>query len=251
MMAPAPPPAPAMAMEARADMVVVTGMKQQAAPVITASQEDLGDLKLYRVPGRVDVSAKGMKQVAFLDRQAVKARLLYQAWCDALIPIGAEGDEPDAAGLLLVTRNEEKKGLGIALPQGALALFEPVSGGVARGDLLAARASLRDYARGQDVELDLGTSGQVFARCGLAGRGPGTAGRKWSAMRAVLTNANPHPVTLRLHLGEPTAHEVRFPRYKVELKNGWQIVELTVPANTTRTFDWQLRSALHAPAQAP
>lgn len=251
MMAPPPPPAPAMAMEARADMIVVTGMKREAAPVITASEEDLGDLKLYRVPGRVDVSAKGMKQVAFLDRQAVKARLLYQAWCDPLVPIGAEGDEPNAAGLLLVTRNEEKKGLGIALPQGAMALFEPASGPVARGDLLAARTTLRDYARGQDVELDLGTSGQVFARCGLAGREPGAAGRKWSAMRAVLTNANPHPVALRLHLGEPTAYEVRFPRHKVDLKNGWQIVELTISANTTRTFDWQLRSALRAPEGAP
>lgn len=246
MMAPPPPPPapPMMAMEARADMIVVTGMKREASPVITASEEDLGDLKLYRVPGRVDVSAKGMKQVAFLDRPAVKARLVYQAWCDPFGPVAPEGDEPDPSSLLLVTRNEEKKGLGIALPQGALALFEPPSGPMGRGDLLAAQTTLRDYARGQDVELELGTSAQVFARCGHVGRGPkGGEARSWSAMRAAITNANPHPVTLRLHLGEPGEYEVRFPRRKVELKNGWQIVELTLPANATRSFDWQLRAA--------
>ena len=133
------------------------------------------------------------------------------------------------------------KGLGIALPQGAMALFEPAAG----GEQLAAQTDLRDYARGQDVELQLGQSAQVFAICGnytKGGRASDIA--KWSPMRAVLTNANPHPVTLRLQLGWGGQYDIRLPRGKPVLKNGWQTVELRIPANATRTFDWKAREAL-------
>lgn len=243
---PSPPPpmyAPApVAMEEGYDAIVVTGTmrapQMMRSAVITAEEEDLGDLKLFRVPGRVNVSAKGMKQVAFLNKDAVKARYLYQAECDAGNGIDPETDEPDAASLLLVTKNEDKKGLGAALPQGKLALFEPTS----RGDQLAATADLRDYARGQDVELALGTSGQVFALCGYTDDSRRDSGA-WTKMQAHLTNANPHPVKLRLLVGYGGEFDVRFPRHKVETKNGAQTVELTVPANATKVFDWKLREA--------
>lgn len=250
---PPPPPvlmepmmvsAPAMMM--RAESLVVTGSRMKAADVMTASEENLGDLKLFRVPARVDVSAKGMKQVAFLDRQAVKARYLYQAACDPYAWIDAE-DEPVPASLLLVTRNDEAKGLGIGLPQGSMTLYEPTPGSLGRGDQLAGRTSLRDYARGQDMELELGGSRQVFARCAAVGRvgGPPKVEdrRQWTAMRASLTNANPHAITLRLQLGWAGQREIRFPGKKVVVKNGYQTVEVTVPANQTRSFDWQLRES--------
>lgn len=248
--APVPPPPPPMPMAAppammEADSIIVTGTMRReimvtASKVATASEEELGDLKLFRVPGRVNVSAKGMKQVAFLDKDAVKARFLYRAGCEAWNWIDPEDEEPEAASLLLITKNEEKKGLGIALPQGKLALFEPTT----RGDLLAAEADLRDYARGQDVELELGSSGQVFALCGrVDDEAKGGEGRKWLPMQAHLTNANPHPVTLRLLVGYGGEYEVRFPRHKVETKNGAQVVELSVPANTTKVFDFRLREA--------
>jgi hypothetical protein len=244
---PAPPP-PGFAPAVAAEAIVVTGArlrkKLQDAPlavsVISAEEENLGDLKLFRVPGRVDVAAKGMKQVAFLNKDAVKARLLYQTGCDPYDLIDPEDDEPDAASLLLVTKNEDKKGLGIALPQGQMTLFEPTS----RGEQLAAQSSLRDYARGQDVELTLGESAQVFGVCGNFTRDGRSADlAKWSPMRAVLTNANPHPVTVRLQLGWGGDYAIRFPGRKVVLKNGYQTVEVVVPANATETFDWKARLA--------
>ncbi|MBU7579629.1 MAG: hypothetical protein KAF27_04055, partial [Porphyrobacter sp.] len=197
---PAPPPPAMMDMPAYAPapMIMVTGARMQAAEmrsaVVTAAEEDLGDLKLFRVPGRVDVSAKGMKQVAFLDKEAVKARFLYQAGCSADRAIDPEAGEPDAASLLLVTRNEDRQGLGVALPQGKLALFEPTD----RRLQLAAQTDLRDYARGQEVELELGSSGQVFALCGTI-EGPRDS-RSWRKMQARITNANAHAVTLRLQV---------------------------------------------------
>lgn len=225
---PAPPPPPAMMAEA----VVVTGARMRANDVMTASEEDLGDLKLFRVPERVDVSAKAMKQVAFLNKGGVKARYLYEAACDPTSTWG-EAEELTPAGLLLVTKNEEAKGLGIALPQGAMTLYEPSL----RGEQLAGKTTLRDYAKGQDMELMLGTSRQVFARC--AATAMPTAPRAWTQMRADLTNANPHAVTLRLQLAPP-GMVLRVPE-KVVVKNGMQVVEVTLPANASRRIEWRLR----------
>jgi hypothetical protein len=237
-------PSPAMMMDDRFIMVTASrrteSLQEVPVAVVTAEEEDLGDLKLFRVPDRVDVSAKGMKQVAFLNKDAVKARFLYQAGCNPGNLIDPAGDELDAASLLLVTKNDTAMGLGIALPQGAMTLYEPT----ARGPQLAAQVNLRDYARGQDVELELGESAQVFAICGnLPANGKGSDLSKWAPMRARITNANPHPITLRLQLGWGGEYDIRFPRAQVALKNGFQTVELTVPANATRDFDWKLREA--------
>ena len=245
---PPPPPPLAYAPMAEAQSIIVTGSRiersLQDAPspvsVITAEEEDLGDLKLFRVPDRVDVSAKAMKQVAFLNKDAVKARYLYQAQCSPGDLIDPELDEPGETSILLVTKNEEKKGLGIALPQGALTVYEPTR----RGPQVAAQTTLRDYARGQDVELTLATSAQVFAMCGNYTRdGRPSSLSKWAPMRAVLTNANPHPVRVRLQLGWAGEYDIRFPRQTVDIRNGWQTVEVTVPANTTSNFDWKARDA--------
>ncbi|WP_298467199.1 hypothetical protein [uncultured Erythrobacter sp.] len=249
---PPPPPPPGRstpkAMMAMADgAIMVTGSRMrrealQEAPVsvsvVTAEEENLGDLKLFRVPDRVDVSAKGLKQVAFINKEEVKARFLYTAGCDPWTWIGELG-EPESAEMLLVTKNEEKKGLGIALPQGALNLFEPTS----FGTQLAATTELRDYARGQDVELEIGNSAQVFAKCARLGEDDEDRleGGKWTKMQANLTNANPHPVKMRLELGWSGDWNIRFPRNKVQVKNGYEIVEVTIPANSERKFVWRLR----------
>ena len=240
----APAPSP-MAMEA--DMITVTGSRIQkrnsgsaaTLRVITAEEEDLGDLKLYRVPRRVDVSAKGMKQVAFLNKPAVRGNYLYVAACDPYEWVD-DIDEPRASDILLVTKNDKNKGLGIALPQGAMTVFEPTS----RGLQLAASTDLRDFARGEDVELEMGQSAQVFSRCARRDENDyDDEGRKWTAMTAELTNANPHEVKMRIELGRSTDINAKFPRKKVRVKNGERIVEVTIPANSTSKYRWKLRSS--------
>ncbi|MEP0190726.1 MAG: hypothetical protein ABJP70_08890 [Erythrobacter sp.] len=242
-----PPPPPAPVAFAEADLITVTGSRRRdaqqktaaAVSVVTATEENLGDLKLFRVPSRVDVSAKGMKQVAFLNKDAVKGRFLYIAECEPYEWI-EELDDPRSADMLLVTKNEDKRGLGIALPQGQMNVFEPTS----RGPQLAASTDLRDYARGQDIELPIGNSAHVFSQCGRSNETEyDDDSRKWTKMTTKLTNANPHDVKMRLKLGWSGDFQIRFRRHKVAVKNGYDSVEVTIPANSTREFKWKIRSS--------
>ncbi len=235
---PPPPPAPMMMDEA----IIVTGSRMQrkavetAAPIaVVAAEEQLGDLKLYRVPERMAVAAKGLKQIAFLQRDKVAGHFLYTASCSP----GDEGGGPLAAGMLLATRNDEKHGLGVALPMGGITIFEPSSA----GDLLVGEENLRDFAVGQDVEISLGDSSQVFAVCdrkGAARSNDAKPGDIYGKMQAVITNANNHPVRIRLRAGWAVDWEIRKARGH-KLKDGYHVLEASVPAGSTRKLTWEAR----------
>jgi hypothetical protein len=197
---------------------------------MVAREEDLADLKLYRVPEPVTVAAQSQKQIAFLDEDAVKGRMLYSATCAPW----RLAEDPVAAGILLATVNDRAHGLGRALPTGGLTVFESA----ARGEMLAGEQRLRDYAAGQDVELELGESAQVFARCTVAGRDGEHKPGERVTMLATLTNANPSSATLRLTLGGGAA---RIGGLKgVKLKDGAHLYETTIPANGRRTVRWTI-----------
>ncbi len=202
---------------------------------MTAEEEALGDLKLYRVPEPVTVSAKSLKQVVFLDQDEVAGRLLYKTRCAS----DDNQDEPLPAAMLLVTVNDKRHGLGMALPMGGITVFEPGS----MGDQLVAEERVRDYAEGQDVELALGESSQVFALCerpGLSGQGKGPA--RWMPMRVMLSNANRNPARVRVVLGPSGQWQLRGLQ-GTRVKDGEVVVEVTVPGNGRREVSWEARPA--------
>nr|WP_137678112.1 hypothetical protein [Parerythrobacter lutipelagi] len=240
------PPPPAMA--SFADSIVVTGARLQrekmetAAPVavVSAEEEDLGDLKLYRVPMQVTVAAKGLKQVAFLNKDEVEARFVYTFRCEgdlAFLPED-EGGLFQPAQMLLVTKNETEKGLGVALPLGSLTVFEPGGNGIQ----LVSEISLRDYAVNQDVELEIGRSSQVFAQCRRLGPQPDEdRPNRWRTIRTAITNANDHSIRVWVPVAIAGSTEARWRGKEQKLKDGTWIVELDLPANSRREYDWQSR----------
>jgi hypothetical protein len=230
-----PPPAPPAVPMLQESSIVVTGAFRKAAdmaaaPAMIAREEALGDLKLYRVPEPVTVSAKGLKQVAFLDKGAVSGNLIYQMSCTGT----DTWDDPESAEMRFETVNDARHGLGVSLPMGGVTFFEPSS----RGSLFVGEQQVRDYASGQDVEIPLGDSAQVFVTCQQAG----DLQNGWAPMKATLTNANPHPVTLRLKLGSPLQWHLRG-FAGTRLKDGETVYELTIPANGKREIRWDVREA--------
>ena len=234
-----PPPAPAMM---AGEAIIVTGSRvvrfDEAAIAVTAVEEQLGDLKLYRVPEPITVAAKSAKQVAFLNAPDVEGRFVYRVECGYDGSFEAIEDQFEPARVLLAFDNEASEGLGRALPQGGLALFEPSR----FGELLVAEQSLRDYAVGQDVELELLDSSTVFAACGYSGDDEPEDDR-FVPIRATVTNANPEPAIVRLDLGWASEWVVRGIG-DTRIKDGKRIAEVTVPGNSRRTVDWRVKPAL-------
>ena len=237
---PIPMPVP-MAMEGR---IMVTAQRMDApvmesAMAITtidedslAGEEDLGALKLYRVPQPVDVNAQGLKQIAFLSRGDVEGSMIYQENCS---PYQTDRS-PHGADILFETVNDEAHGLGVALPSGLVAFFEPSS----HGDLLIAEEAMRDHASGQDVELLIGQSNQVFAQCTMVMDADENYGPEIQRMRASINNANPFPVTVRLQMGSAANWEVLGIRTR--LKDGQRVATVEIPANESQNIEWRIRS---------
>lgn len=143
--------------------VVVTAQRrreyQAAMPIagiaMTAQlvqEEQLGDLKLYRVPERTTVTSRQMKQVRLLERRGVPVELFYGADLQA-----NEDVDSAPAQKTLRTKNDAAHHLGLPLPSGQIATF------VARDDatLLLDETPLRDVAVDEKLEIGVGDSPDV------------------------------------------------------------------------------------------
>ena len=212
-------PAPmAMRMEAAglaADSIVVTANK-------IAQREDLGDLKLYRIPMPVTVAARAQKQVAFLSKSRVKGALIYRA---------RYGDGLESIEQLFRVKNNKANGLGEPLPAGKVALFQQAAG----QHMLVGQASLVDKAVDEDVDLVFGSASNVTATLSTQMRS-----KVWADERLTVRNANPVPV--RFEAEFPAADTGKaFTRFsgKMLARPGKLVWAVTVVANGSASLAWR------------
>lgn len=183
-------------------------------PAVVAVQEDLGDLKLYRVPERVDVKAKGQKQVAMIVKPKAEFELIYKN--DLAGYYGARGFHPLFATLR--SRNETDKGLGVPLPAGQGAVFEQVWD----QNLLAGEITVADRAVGEKIEWRLPRSNQVQLSSELVTNNAVRVER-----RLTLSNAHNYDVAAEIKLPESITTLPENAR-RVDGENIWFV---KVPAN--------------------
>ncbi|MBN8806761.1 MAG: hypothetical protein J0I47_00765 [Sphingomonas sp.] len=182
-----------------ADDIIVTGSRVLAPPMVMMASppapapvpvppppENLGDLKLYRVPGSTTVASNAQKQVALLIRSGVSFERRYRR------PVYV-GQTIDASPTSMVfeLRNTVASGLGIALPAGSTAMYADRA---PDQRLLLGLGALTDRAEGETFRIAAGTSTQVT----LSQRKSATGGM---TLRA--TNANPFAVVLDVPIGSP------------------------------------------------
>lgn len=125
-----------------ADVIMVTANR------VKAQQEDLGDLKLYRIPFRSTVAANGQKQLVMINQPKVDYhfRYIYDLFDMDIYR------NPQFLERELRLKNDEEKGLGLPLPQGQLALMTHYQG----RDYVLGQGNMRDYAKGENVKITLG-----------------------------------------------------------------------------------------------
>ncbi len=209
-----PPPPPAMSVDA----IVVTGTR-------IARREDLGDLKLYRIPFPTTVAANSQKQVAFLDKQEVKGELIYRV-------------EIQRASVTEIKRifrveNTPENGVGEPLPSGQVAFFQRALG----YRQLVGEGATRDKAVGEVIEFALGGADNVTAETDYSG----TSGEDWQEIVIILRNANPAAVTVEAEFAEDEAGAARhrFAQRTFE-RDGKRVWRVLLPANAAAEFRYRL-----------
>jgi hypothetical protein len=142
-------PAAAMAMRS---LNKASDALQEVTVTASARQEQLGDLKLYRVPDRTTVASRQSKQVRLLDRSTIPVTTVYSA------DLALEHSEvPFPATRFLRTQNTAANNLGVPLPSGSVAVYR----GHGSDRQLQSESTLRDLAVGQELEIGLGQSVDV------------------------------------------------------------------------------------------
>ena len=231
--------------------VMVTGSK-------VVKEEQLGDLKLYRVPDRTSVVSRQIKQVRLMDRSDIPVEVLYRATVD----VDADADQDDVAlTKFLRTKNTTANHLGLALPSGHVSTFEVQ----ADTPLLLNEAPFTDTAVNENVELGLGDSDDVrLSRVleepqdndgGNSGKEPPAAKlrnlhqvpgvkrfrslRLSGAGRLEISNARANPVNVEVSLRLPEGAQVVRADPLPTPKDGLPTFKVTVPANGRYTIYFQ------------
>lgn len=235
------------------DRVVVTGSLRAASPEdaampVTVFQEELGDLKLYRVPDRTTLASRQAKQVRMMDRGGVSVAKIYEA---ELFSDGTTNFGP--VPVLLRTRNESKNNLGLPLPSGRVSVFETVGTGASAQRLLSGETTLRDLAVNEEVELRFNGGADVQVRQVVEGRevvlgqslpflrgfnvvnSPGLS----SVKRIELSNARSSEIEVEVRLTLRDGHRVVKANRPAEQKDGRPIFRVKVPANSTLEIRYQ------------
>ena len=231
---PPPPPPPPAPMAMMGEDIMVTAQRRteklmESAVSVVADLENLGDLKLYRVPVPVTVAANAQKQVALLVKDEVPFKTVYRLRTAPFQARESEGSER-----LLRMENKEAARLGVPLPSGRVAVFAP------RGaeSLLVGEGDVRDHAVGEKVDLVIGESDQVRVEI-VEGVAPKRADGDY---RAIVTNANPFAVDFELGFYVDAGPDLDKRLRKLPRHDGLLTWVVRIPANDSRSFDYRFKS---------
>jgi hypothetical protein len=217
-------------------------------------EEQLGDLKLYRVPEPTSVNARQMKQVRLLDREAVPVKLLY------IVELSAGEESQLAASRVLRTKNDREHHLGLPLPSGRVAASTPEGG----APLLLAEAPLRDIAVGEDFELHAGEAPDVqVVAIPLRNSGPTDveqiplipgvlairSGVEAQLGRIRITNARRTEVTFEARLYVPPGTELVRSTVNPVLRDGRQVMRIKIRAGGEATIRYVTRTRVYRPVR--
>lgn len=227
---PPPPPAPAAYMDEESDSIVVTAQRMRGeslasyspVAVVVAEQENLGDLKLYRIPEPVTVNAKGQKQVAMLVKPGAAFTHHYSA------SVENYGAQSEPMTLMLRGKNTTDKGLGLPMPQGQVMVFENSE----YGPLLTGETTLKDRAVGEDVEIAVGTS--VDVRMKVTPQSEKANNQRWEIK---VTNARNTPVNIEVEI----PYELRGKSKAVTKISGVPTWKTTVAGNDSATLSYDIK----------
>ena len=207
--APAPPPMAAPM------MVMVTARK-----AAVAQAENLGDLKLFRLPQPTTVASRSQKQVALFEPRSVALDVLHVAALDNL-----DGTTP--AQLMVRTRNRKAEGLGLALPGGNVRVLADRD----HHDLVVGAGTLDDRAINDRVEITTAQTPQVTVLQVETAR---------AARTVTVTNANPFAIRFQGTFKQTPPASISGMSSPLAMEDGHRVWAVNVPAHGRATLRYRM-----------
>lgn len=213
--------APYLLKEADGQIVraAVRAPEAMASVARLVEEEQLGDLKLYRVPEPTTVASLQAKQVRLLDRTDVP----IEVYDGADVPINLTLDSVPVRRMVR-TKNDLAHHLGLPLPSGRIDSFQVR----ANSPLLLNETSVRDIAVDEEVEFDVGGSSGVHVG----------AVRDREMSRIDIHNARPAAADLELSLRVPDDEELIAADHEALKRNGKLVFKIRVDAGGSSTIHY-------------
>lgn len=204
-------------------------MAPPPAPPPPPAAEQLGDLKLYRLPEPTTIAARQMKQSRLLDQPGVPVETVWRlnAW---LNPWQASAP-PTAAITVLRSRNDKAHGLGLPLPAGTVLVEQDQAGRPA----LLGQPALADTAQDEKLELTIGQTPDIT---GAWASGP--ADDKVANLKLTLANAAPHPAPVEVRLMAAHGWIITHGSATIPMIDGTPTLSTTLASGETRVVDIRL-----------
>ncbi len=198
--------------------------------------EQLGDLKLYRIPYRTTIAARQMKQTRLLANQGVEFETIQILKLPAIGPSYVAADLGDLQHFnpvtYLRTRNDKAHQLGMPLPAGAFVIGQMQDDRPA----MLGQPNLRDTAENEKIELPLGASPDI------------------SVSRRTIASTKKqqtHKLTIANAAAETRHFEMRFTAWgsqriveadaELSKEDGEQMFRLDLPPNSTKVITYRVR----------
>ncbi|EJL24711.1 hypothetical protein PMI01_04589 [Caulobacter sp. AP07] len=205
----------------------------QQAGTESSDRERIADYYLYPLPHRTTIAANQNKQVGFLSAQGVAAKKVYEireGWF-------ASQAEPKAATVAIQFSNAKLAGLGDQLPAGVMRVYMRDKAGDPK---FIGENAVGHTPAGSELSIRTGDAFDVTSQATLVSDTKVSKTRSRYAMKYLVRNARPQPVTVELRQGglwrdgEVKAESLASRRIDARTL-GWSV---PVPANgeTTLTF---------------
>lgn len=236
------------------DVVIITANKREetiedVAVAVTAIGEELGDLKLYRVPDRTTLASHQSKQIRLLDRASIPVTKNYRAraftnYAMDYVPVNR----------VIKTKNDKSNNLGLPIPSGSVSVFELFGKGAATQRALAGEGGIGDYAVNEDVEILLEGGAEVLARVVkerryITGSRPAPPTMNGATVRdgytlseinrIELSNARPVAIDVEVELHLIDGAELVTADQAPVFRNGLPMFRATVPSNAMVAIRYQ------------
>ena len=193
--------------------------------------EQLGDLKLYRVPERTTIAARQMKQTRLIDQPGVPFENYYRMVAQLIPWMSASAPQP--ATHMMRTHNDKAHHLGLPLPAGAILVEQDQGGQV----MVLGEPALRDTAEDEKLDIAVGSANDIT--CAWARTQQGT-GNDFGKLIVTLANASAHPAIIELQLNAVGGWYINHTSIDAPKVDGVPTVKLTLASGEQRQIDINL-----------